>query len=601
MVMNNTKEKLSQFRNYMAGAGFDAFVIPSNDPHFGEYVQDYYKCREWLSGFSGSAGTLVVTLSQAALWTDSRYFLQAEIELDGSGIELMKMKESGTPTIPEWLLSVLQPGSIVGADESLIQVSEYNGLIASINPLVLTLTRDPFSVVWNGRPPIFSSVARTVKREISGEESASKLMRVNETLGQDGEFYYLLSSCDDIAWLCNLRGADIPYNPLLYSYLLFGRGKAELFVSGKSIDGTVKEVLLKEGINVREYSQINSYLKNLDPIVPVVMPFGKTSMRLFNILKLYRGAGNIIDDTIPGGVAGSLKAVKNPSEIEGFRKAMVNDGVAWVRFIIELEKRLSKAYPRPAEYELSEILIQKRSESPDYLGESFAPIVAFGPNGAQPHYTPSPVTPCEIGPRGFLLIDTGAHYPYGTTDTTRTFFLGEPNREECLDYTSVLKGMISLSMALFPPGTRGASLDILARGEVYKRGQRYMHGTGHGVGHNLCVHEGPQSIRMEENPVTFRPGMVTSNEPAIYREGEYGIRIENLVCCALSDNAPGFYSFETLTLVPVDTKAVDVAFLGEECTKWLNSYHKWVYETLAPQLNHEEKKWLLEKTSEIGC
>ncbi len=584
----------------MAGAGFDAFVIPSNDPHFGEYVQDYYKCREWLSGFSGSAGTLVVTLFQAALWTDSRYFLQAARELDGSGIELMKMKESGTPTIPEWLLSVLQPGSIVGADESLIPVSEYNGLVDSISPLVLTLTGDPFSVVWTDRPPIFSSLARTVNYNVSGEASASKLNRACETLGLDGDFYYLLSSCDDISWLCNLRGADVPYNPLLYSYLLFGRGKAELFVSGNSADSTVQETLSWEGISIREYSQINSYLKNLDPAVPVVMPYGKTSMRMFNSLKINRGAANIMDDTTPGGVAGSLKAVKNPIEIDGFRKAMVNDGVAWVRFIMELEKRLANTSARPYEHELSELLIKKRSENPDYLGESFAPIVAFGPNGAQPHYSPSSANPCMLGLRGFLLIDTGAHYPYGTTDTTRTFFLGEPNREECLDYTAVLKGMISLSMVLFPPGTRGASLDILARGEVYKRGKRYMHGTGHGVGHNLCVHEGPQSIRMEENPVTFRLGMVTSNEPAIYQEGEYGIRIENLLCCGLSDNVAGFYCFETLTLIPVDTKAVDVAFLGEECTKWLNGYHRRVYETLAPQLNHEEKVWLSEKTSEIG-
>lgn len=598
--MKNTQEKLSQFRNYMAGAGFDAFVIPSNDPHFGEYVQDYYKCREWLSGFSGSAGTLVVTLFQAALWTDSRYFLQAARELDGSGIELMKMKESGTPTIPEWLLSVLQPGSIVGADESLIPVSEYNGLVDSISPLVLTLTGDPFSVVWTDRPPIFSSLARTVNYNVSGEASASKLNRACETLGLDGDFYYLLSSCDDISWLCNLRGADVPYNPLLYSYLLFGRGKAELFVSGNSADSTVQETLSWEGISIREYSQINSYLKNLDPAVPVVMPYGKTSMRMFNSLKINRGAANIMDDTTPGGVAGSLKAVKNPIEIDGFRKAMVNDGVAWVRFIMELEKRLANTSARPYEHELSELLIKKRSENPDYLGESFAPIVAFGPNGAQPHYSPSSANPCMLGLRGFLLIDTGAHYPYGTTDTTRTFFLGEPNREECLDYTAVLKGMISLSMVLFPPGTRGASLDILARGEVYKRGKRYMHGTGHGVGHNLCVHEGPQSIRMEENPVTFRLGMVTSNEPAIYQEGEYGIRIENLLCCGLSDNVAGFYCFETLTLIPVDTKAVDVAFLGEECTKWLNGYHRRVYETLAPQLNHEEKVWLSEKTSEIG-
>ena len=598
--MKNTQEKLSQFRNYMAGAGFDAFVIPSNDPHFGEYVQDYYKCREWLSGFSGSAGTLVVTLFQAALWTDSRYFLQAARELDGSGIELMKMKESGTPTIPEWLLSVLQPGSIVGADESLIPVSEYNGLVDSISPLVLTLTGDPFSVVWTDRPPIFSSLARTVNYNVSGEASASKLNRACETLGLDGDFYYLLSSCDDISWLCNLRGADVPYNPLLYSYLLFGRGKAELFVSGNSADSTVQETLSWEGISIREYSQINSYLKNLDPAVPVVMPYGKTSMRMFNSLKINRGAANIMNDTTPGGVAGSLKAVKNPIEIDGFRKAMVNDGVAWVRFIMELEKRLANTSARPCEHELSEILIKKRSENPDYLGESFAPIVAFGPNGAQPHYSPSSANPCMVGSRGFLLIDTGAHYPYGTTDTTRTFFVGEPSSEECLDYTAVLKGMISLSMALFPPGTRGASLDILARGEVYKRGKRYMHGTGHGVGHNLCVHEGPQSIRMEENPVTFRLGMVTSNEPAIYQEGEYGIRIENLLCCGLSDNVAGFYCFETLTLIPVDTKAVDVAFLGEECTKWLNRYHRRVYETLAPELNNEEKKWLSEKTSEIG-
>lgn len=600
MTNINYKTRVDSVVDFLRKSNLQAIIIPSNDPHFGEYVQERYKCREWLSGFTGSAGTLVVTLAGSALWTDSRYYIQAHEQLEGSSIVTMRSGEPSTPSIAAWLKSLFNGEALVGYDSSLLSVEQFNTLKAELSPLTLVMLEEPYDAFWPNRSELISAPIRVVPTEICGEETLSKHKRVAEKVGLNGGRYYLLSSCDDIAWLCNIRGEDIPFNPLFYSYLLFNDTKVILFVSSNSLTDEVRVHLKQNNIEQFEYKLFESYLSTLSPSVEVLLPYAKSSYKTFLALHKFLPNRVTINDTIVGGAVGAIKAVKNSVEIDGFKKAMINDGVAWVRLLMEIEKRINDGSTPLFEHEIAQMIPSIRARHSSYLGESFSPIVAFGLNGALPHYSSSHTKPVQISKGSFLLIDSGAQYPFGTTDTTRTLFLGSPNREQILDYTAVLKGMIKLSMAIFPVGTRGASLDILARGEVYKRYKRYLHGTGHGVGHNLCVHEGPQSIRSEENPVTFVPGMVTSNEPAIYEEGKYGIRTENLILCKICDDNNGYLCFETLTIVPIDLTAVDTSLLDKDCIEWLNSYHKRVYTLLSPSLNDIEKEWLLVKCSNIN-
>lgn len=598
--METIKDRINLFRKYMLAKKLDAFIIPSGDPHFGEYVQDHYKSREWLSGFTGSAGTLVITIEHSALWTDSRYFVQAAEELCGTGITLMKMKVEGTPSVEEWLKGVVKDNAKVGIDASLVSVLEHGAMEKSFSPLQLVLEEDPFTRLRANRPALERGLVWVMPDDISGESCGMKLERVAAMLGVEGDFNYLLSTCDDVAWMCNMRGSDVLYNPLFYSYLVIHRDSMDLFVSSTSLDDESRMHLKKNKIRIHDYDSFGSFLGKMNKDFLVIAPLNKTSMATYSQIDISNVAG-MQGDNIPGGVVGFLKSVKNKCEIDGFGKAMVYDGVAWVKFWMSMEKMLADGQLRVTENDLAQLLISKRGENSDYKGESFHPIVAFASNGAQPHYCANETNPTYIGSGNFLLVDTGAHYPFGTTDTTRTFAIGDLDQESKLDYTAVLKGMINLSKAVFPRGTRGASMDILARGEVFKRGKRYLHGTGHGVGHFLCVHEGPQSIRAEENPVVFQPGMVTSNEPAIYQEGNYGIRIENmLVCKEWKETCHGeFLCFETLTLVPIDKNPVISSELGQENIEWLNNYHSVVYKTLSPFLDESERVWLSEKTSNI--
>jgi Xaa-Pro aminopeptidase len=598
--MKTSTVRQKALRDYLKKSSADAIIIPSGDNHFGEYYQEYFACRKWVSGFTGSAGTLVVTNKNAALWTDSRYFVQAEKELADSGIVLMKMRVEGTPSIPEWLRAELGKGGIIAIDGQIVSKSEFESLSKALMPLVLKSVQDPFGEIWEERPLLRFNSVFSLDIHLSGETVKSKIERVKSAIAPCEKSLYFISTCDDIAWLYNLRGSDIPFNPLFASYAVVTKDKSYIFVNEGVVEYSLQKELMNHGVEIMNYNQIGQFLSSFDHNFSIIAPTDKISVYLYN--QAISGGARFIADESKGGITGALKAVKNSAEQNGFREAMKRDAVAWVKFIMFLESELEKASGNLTENLLAEKFTLLRAESPDYRGESFHPIVAFGANAALPHYSPSGDKPVSICKEGFLLVDTGAQYIYGTTDTTRTFALGELTDEQKRDYTLVLKGMINLSRAIFPKGTRGSSLDFLARGPVCSAGKLYSHGTGHGIGHYLCVHEGPQSIRMEENPVELKPGMVTSNEPAVYVPGSYGIRTENVILCKEYEaNQYGtFYNFETLTLVPVDTRAIVVPLLGNEEVEWLNNYHRVVYNTISPLLEKDEAEWLKSRTACIG-
>lgn len=591
--------KLEQFRTYMSERSLSAFIVPSCDPHFGEYIQDHFKCLEWISGFNGSAGTVALTINDAALWTDSRYFIQAEEQLHGSGIELKKMRMPGTESVEKWLTDRLEKGAKVGVDANLFSLAEFNSLKEELFPLELVMCQDPFEIVWDGRPALYSNEATLLDETYSGESISSKHRRVVDAIGCSSDFIYLVSVCDDIAWLCNLRGSDIEYNPLVLSYAAVTRDCVILFAAKSAISAELSARLKSEGVRIEDYNYFTEFIGNYPKDSVRIAPREKISVR--NAAAAQKNGAIFISDRMRGGVIANLKAVKNNTEIDGFRKAMLMDAIAWVKLWIYMDENLINGDKALSEWDVAAKLIDFRSECNDYLGESFSPISAFGKNGALPHYELSQSSSDIIGNNNFLLVDTGGHYTFGTTDTTRTFAIGTLTQEQKRDYSLVLKGMINLSMARFLKGTRGASLDFLARGPISSAGKIYLHGTGHGIGHRLCVHEGPQSIRMEENPVTIEPGMVMSNEPAVYESGSYGIRLENTILCReWTETQYGtFYQFETLTLIPIDTKPIDKEILGKEGVEWLNKYHSTVYEKLVPYLNETEKKWLAVKTADI--
>lgn len=562
-------------RTLMERKGISAMIIPSNDPHFGEYIPDHYKCREWLSCFTGSAGTLVVTGHSAALWTDSRYFVQADKELAGTGILLMKLKIAGTPSIPEWIKSELPEGGTVAIDEDLFTYSEYKGYLSALDPLKVEMISDPFDEIWEGRPSLEFHSVECMPESVSGESVISKRERLCAALGVGTPFAYVVTALDEIAWLCNIRGCDVEYNPLVIAYAIVTTDKITLFGCVDMFPEQVKSYLRSQNVEIVGYSSFTDALKGLgDDVVKIFSSDQATA-------KNYMAAGpNILPDPTTGGTLNLMKAKKNSVELDGFRRACAEDAKAWKKLLEYLRVNIVEKDPQEyilnplTEYDIAEKLIEFRRESEDYRGESFEPIVAYAANGALPHYTATKESCSVIRQRGFLLIDSGAQYTYGTTDTTRTIPMGPLTQEEMEDYTAVLKGMTDLSMARFPQGTRGAQLDILARGPIFSRGKKYLHGTGHGIGHYLCVHEGPQSIRMEENPVHLYPGMVLSNEPAVYVERSHGIRIENTIVVSpwkVGDDGE-YYEFETITQIPISTDPVVWSRLSEEEKQWLYSH-----------------------------
>ena len=592
-IMTNIQNRLSELRQYMKCKDLDAFIIPSTDAHMSEYPAAHWESRKWISGFTGSAGTIVVTLDKAGLWTDSRYFLQAEQELKDSSINLFKEGIPTTSTIEEWLIQELDEDNNVGIDGNVYAAKEAFNLTAklSVKNLHVIADYDPFSEVWHDRPEIPLNPIFVLPENFSGESARKKVDRICDSLSKVGAKSLLVASLDTIAWIFNIRGNDVKCNPVAVCYAYVSKNETVLFIDSHKISPEVASYLREEGIIIAEYEKISDFASKLDS--SVCIDANKIS---FNLLNKIPKSNRVIDIPSP---ADLMKGCKNETEIEGTRCAMERDGVALVKFMIWLEEAIPTSNVR--EIDIPTKLTEYRSQQKYYVGESFDTIAGYNPNGAIVHYHVTPESSLDIKPEGLLLIDSGAQYFDGTTDITRTIAVGNTTEEMKSDYTMVLKGHIGIATAIYPEGTRGSQLDILARKSLWDKGLNYLHGTGHGVGHFLNVHEGPQSIRMNENPTTLQIGMITSNEPGLYRAGKHGIRIENLVCTKheVTTEFGDFYSFETLTLCPIDTMPIMKKMLTQAEIEWLNAYHLYVYERLSPSLNDEEKTWLKKKTNEI--
>lgn len=571
-----------------------AFIIPSTDPHLSEYVAPHWKSREWISGFTGSAGTVVITEKKAGLWTDSRYFLQAAEQLQGSGIDLYKEMLPETPSITKFLSDELQPGESVGIDGKMFSVEQVESMQAELSAknIQIVFCPDPMDELWENRPPMPESPAFVYDIKYAGKSCSEKIAAIRTELKKKSAESVMLSALDEIAWTLNLRGNDVHCNPVVVSYLLITEKKAVLFIAPEKVTEEVRNYLEEQQIEIQNYSDTEIYLSDLNSSSILMNPV-KTNYSVFSSVnpqcRIIRGEAPVA----------LLKAIRNEQEIKGIHAAMQRDGVALVKFLRWLES----AGPSGTETELSidRKLHAFRATQDLYVGESFDTIAGYKEHGAIVHYSATEESNATLHPKGFLLLDSGAQYLDGTTDITRTIALGELTTEEKTDYTLVLKGHIALAMAVFPSGTRGAQLDVLARMPLWSHKMNFLHGTGHGVGHFLSVHEGPQSIRMNENPIVLQPGMVTSNEPGVYKGGSHGIRTENLtLVCSAGEGLFGEYlKFETITLCPICKKGIIKELLTADEVDWLNNYHQQVYEKLSPKLNEEEKAWLKEATAAI--
>ncbi len=588
--MNSTiNDRIAALRAHIAQEQIQAFIIPSTDPHLSEYVAPHWQSREWISGFTGSAGTVVVTAKDAGLWTDSRYFLQAARQLEGTCITLYKEMLPETPNIPEFLSAHLQEGDCVGIDGKMFSAEEVEHLQKELKKSGIRIKSiaDPMQLLWTDRPAMPLAPAFVYDTKYAGMSFTEKLSAVRQAMEAAGADSLLLSALDEIAWLLNIRGNDVHCNPVVVSYLLIEKDKVNYFVQPQKVTPELAEYFSANGISVHPYEEIGDYLNSFNAHSILMNP-AKTNYAIYSAI---RPGCLIINGASPVAL---LKAIRNKQEIAGIHAAMQRDGVALVKFL----KWLDEAVPAGKETEISvdKKLHTFRAAQPLYMGESFDTIAGYKEHGAIVHYEATPETDVTLKPEGFLLLDSGAQYLDGTTDITRTIALGPLTEEEKTDYTLILKGHIALAMAVFPEGTRGAQLDVLARMPIWKERMNYLHGTGHGVGHFLNVHEGPQSIRMNENPVALQPGMVTSNEPGVYKAGSHGIRTENLVLTVpAGEGMFGKYlKFETLTLCPICRKGIIKELLTAEEIGWLNDYHRTVYEKLSPDLNYDEREWLKE-------
>jgi Xaa-Pro aminopeptidase len=591
---NQTNKKLALLRNYMQEKNLQAFLVPSTDAHMSEYISGYWESRRWISGFTGSAGTVAVTLNKAGLWTDSRYFLQADDELSGSEIVLFKDRLPETIRITDWLKSELRDGDRIGIDGNVFPAKKAFTLKAEFEPANIKLVADydPFEEIWQERPLLPKNKVALHPVELTGETARQKIERVLAEAEKAESDSVWISTLDTIAWLFNIRGSDVPYNPVVVSHAFISRSESVLFVDTDKVSPPVAEALKKEGVKIVDYHQTGDFLAKICNL-SVCLDSSKVSFRLYNAIS----ARNWVVDQLS--IGDQLKSVKNKEEADGFRRSMIRDGIALTRFFMWLEKAVPEG--RVTEYGIGLKLKELRSEQPLFAGESFPTITGYAANGAINHYHPSAENSLTVRPEGLLLIDSGGQYQDGTTDVTRTIAVGDVTDDMKKDYTLVLKGMIGLSEAIFPAGTRGSQIDMLTRKAMWQHGINYLHGAGHGVGHYLNVHEGPQSIRQEENPVALLPGMVVTNEPGIYRDHQYGIRTENMMrtTLAMTTGYGDFYKFETLTLCYIDVAPVIREMMTDEEIVWLNAYHQLVYEKLSPCLSDAEKDWLKEKTTAL--
>ena len=596
-MKTNIPERIAALREAMKQHKIDAYIIPTSDPHMSEYPADCWKYREWISGFTGSAGTVIITADKAGLWTDSRYFLQASTQLEGTGIELFKMMLPETPTIPEFLTHELKEGQTVGLNGEIYSLADARSLEKALAEKEIKLNTNASLIdpIWKERPAIPEAPMFEMPIELSGKSTEDKLLDINKMLHKAGADCTILSALDEVAWTFNIRGTDVAYNPVVISYAFVSEKESVLFVNPKKIPAEIAEHLKKEGVTLADYGMLATFLSRLPERTRVFIDSKRTNVAIYNALPK---SSILIEGTSP---ANHLKSIKNETEIKGFRNAVLKDGIAMTKFYFWLEKML-KAGEKVTELSAAAKLTALRSEQPQYVMDSFASISSYGPHGAVVHYSPTPETDTELKTDSLYLLDSGAQYLDGTTDITRTIALcDEPSEQMKKDFTRALKGTIGIAKCKFPAGIRGCLIDAFARKALWDAGINYLHGTCHGIGHCLNVHEGPQSIRMEENPVILEPGMVMSDEPAMYRPGEYGIRTENMILIREDSETEfgKFLGFETLTLCYIDTKLVIPSMLSVREHAWLNKYHQMEYDLVSPHLTEEEKAWLKEKTAEI--
>lgn len=594
--MNEIELRLARLRELMKREHLSAFIFPSTDAHQSEYVADHWRGREWISGFNGSAGTAVVTMKSAALWTDSRYFLAAEEQLEDTEYQLMRLKMEGTPTIAEWLGKELQDvqSPEVGLDgmvNSYNYVKDLSCSLRKLGGITLRTNLDPLEQIWENRPSLPANPVEIQPLEYAGETLASKVVRIRKSLRELHADGMLVSALDDIAWTLNLRGTDVHCNPVFVSYLLIESDKVSLFVDDNKLSPEVKLYLQDNQVSLYNYNKVEKCLESYSEY-NILLDGDETSYYLWKTVKCQE----IVAAASP---IPAMKAVKNEAEIEGYRSAMLKDGVAMVKFL----KWLKPAVEAGGQTEISidEKLTSLRAEQKLFRDISFDTIAGYAQHGAIVHYEATPETDVVLKPEGLILIDSGAQYQDGTTDITRTIALGPVSEEMKHIYTLVLKAHIQLELVKFPDGASGTQLDAVGRECMWREGYNFLHGTGHGVGSYLCVHEGPHQIRMEWMPTPLRAGMTLTDEPGLYLAGKFGVRIENTVLISdyMSTEFGKFLQIEPLTLCPIDTTPIDVDMLLPEEIDWLNAYHHSVYEKLSPFLDEEEKIWLENATKPI--
>lgn len=593
--MNEINQRLESLREVMRREHLSAFIFPSTDAHQSEYVADHWQGRTWISGFNGSAGTAVVTMKSAALWTDSRYFLAAEEQLKGTEFQLMKLKIEGTPTISEWLAQELQgENAEVGLDGMVNSYHETMGLIADLRKsggITVRTNFDPLGLIWTDRPAIPANPVEIQPMEFAGESVASKISRIRTALRQRHADGMLISALDDIAWTLNLRGTDVHCVPVFVSYLLISSQQVSLYVDSAKINDEVKAYLTENGISLYPYNKVAEGLERYSEY-NILLDGDETSYFLWKTVKCQE----IIAGKSP---IPAMKAQKNDREIAGFRQAMLRDGVAMVKFLRWLKPAVEAG--GQTEISIDRKLTSLRAEQHLFRDISFDTIAGYQAHGAIVHYEATPETDVALKPEGLILIDSGAQYQDGTTDITRTIALGPVTEEMKHVYTLVLKGHIQLELAKFPDGASGTQLDALARECMWREGYNYLHGTGHGVGSYLSVHEGPHQIRMEWKPTPLRAGMTVTDEPGLYLSGKFGVRIENtlLIKDYQTTEFGKFLQMESLTLCPIDLTPVDFSMLQPEEIEWLDTYHRDVFENLSPYLEGEDLEWLREATRPV--
>lgn len=591
-MKHKIRERVALLRTFMQEKEIRAFIVPSTDPHSGEYVPEFWESRKWISGFTGSAGTAVITDETGGLWTDSRYFLQAASQLEDTGIMLFKDRLPETPSIAEWLGSVLSPGDKVGIDGWVNTTAEAENLQKQLQAygLQLVSTEDPFQRIWKDRPSLPLNPPFILPLSYAGKNCTEKIAEIREQILLNHADAILLSALDEIAWTLNLRGSDVHCNPVFVSYLFITDTTTTLYILPEKITPEIKQYLNDNQIEVKPYQAIEADLHHYTGKGIQLTPGTNYA--------LYQAASHnqIIRHESP---VLYMKAIKNETEIQGFHHAMIKDGIAMVKFLFWLKNTVKNS--QETELSIDRKLYNLRAEQKDFKGISFDTIAGYQAHGAIVHYEATEETNATLHPEGLLLLDSGAQYLDGTTDITRTIVLGPVTKEQKTDFTLVLKGFIELSMAEFPYGTCGTQLDVLARQFMWKFGINYGHGTGHGVGHFLNVHEGPHQFRMNHMPALLLPGMTITNEPGIYKAGKHGVRTENTMLIVKSKETEfgAFYKFEPLTLCPIDKEAILPEMLSYEEKQWLNNYHSLVYDRLNASLNTDEQAWLKEATSPI--